>query len=377
MDRFIGDLKGIVQPWYDSLMDTKKAQTETLERLTEGYSKTGYGSRFCSGSISDIREYQRAFPTVNYEGLRPFIEKVKNGDHKELLSEPVVKWAMTRGTTGIPKLIPATRTHLREILAGGARGLVNYALRNRDYEVLSGGVLNLNFPSKVESEETRAGRIEYGFSSGTYAKYNPRLGRVGLVPIQEEIDSLGSGIRKEDWERRFELVYERARESEIKALMGVTNVITAFGRYLKKRHGVLPKDLWKIKAAFCTSLPKIHTYHAPQIRRLYGNANIVEMYTATEGVFAQQIDGNPYVVPNYDLYLFEVKMGDKLKMLYELRRGEWGRVIVSSCLFPRYDIGDYIECAGKNYFRVFGRTTWRSYLEHFLFNIFTGRVIRA
>ncbi|MDH5634313.1 MAG: hypothetical protein OEY30_00650, partial [Candidatus Bathyarchaeota archaeon] len=81
------------------------------------------------------------------------------------------------------------------------------------------------------------------------------------------------------------------------------------------------------------------------------------------------------ISPNYDSYLFEVKTGKGVKMLHELQRGEWGRLIVSSCLFPRYDIGDMIESMGKNYFRVFGRANALTNLEHRLYRLFYGWLI--
>ena len=57
-------------------------------------------------------------------------------------------------------------------------------------------------------------------------------------------------------------------------------------------------------------------------------------------------------------------------MLHELKRGEWGKLIISSCMFPRYDIGDIIEAAGNNYFRVVGRHTMLTLLEHGLYRLF-------
>jgi len=54
---------------------------------------------------------------------------------------------MTRGSTGLPKVIPVTETHLSQILSVGARVVVNYALK-RDPRVLETGVLNLNFPRR-------------------------------------------------------------------------------------------------------------------------------------------------------------------------------------------------------------------------------------
>jgi hypothetical protein len=54
-------------------------------------------------------------------------------------------------------------------------------------------------------------------------------------------------------------------------------------------------------------------------------------------------------------------------MLHELERGEWGRLIVSTCMLPRYDIGDMAEAMGGQYFRVFGRAKWAHVWEHRLY----------
>jgi hypothetical protein len=138
---------------------------------------------------------------------------------------------------------------------------------------------------------------------------------------------------------------------------------------MKRAHGKRPKDLWNIKSILCTSVRKIQSRYAPLFRKHFGDASTVEIYSATEGVFAQQQDELPYVSPNYDTYLFEVETGGGLKMLHELERGEWGRLIVSTCMFPRYDIGDMIEAMGKNYFRVFGRAKLSHVMEHRLYRL--------
>ena len=156
--------------------------------------------------------------------------------------------------------------------------------------------------------------------------------------------------------------------------MGVTPVITGFARYLRGMHGILPKQLWRMRGLFCTSVAKIQTKYAPMLRHQYGeSAPLVEMYTATEGVFAQQIDDRPYVSPNYDGFLFEVKdRRGRVKLLHEMEQHDWGRIIISGPLFPRYDIGDMVESVGKNCFRVFGRAGRATTLEHLLFELLTG-----
>jgi hypothetical protein len=365
-------LKQIVDPWHECLRNPAETQQRVLENLIRGYVKTVYGKNHSVHKIKDVSTFRANFPTINYVELRPYLEEVKAGNHSAILPEPPLCWVMTRGSTGTPKTLPVTKTHIEQIFKCGARAITNYAFRRKRLDVLSGKILNLNFPSTVTTEEVDGKKISYGYSSGTYAKLNPILNQVSLLPQQEEIDLLGSGITKRDWEKRFELVYQRALDQTVVATMGVTPVILSFARYVKQKHGKQPKDLWDFKLLVCTSVRKIQFKYGPVLRKFFGEIPIVEMYTATEGAFAQQLDDLPYVSPNYDTYYFEVETGKGTKMLHELERGEWGRLIISSCLFPRYNIGDMIEAMGNNYFRVFGRAKPLIILEHRLYRLFFG-----
>ena len=365
-------LQPIIDPWYESLKDPQKAQERVLGELLTKYSETDYGKSHHTPEINGITDYQKNFPIIDYKQLLPYFAQVKEGNYNAILSEPLECWVMTRGSTGKAKVLPVTQTHLKQIFTFGARALINFALRRKSFEVFTGDILNLNFPSSVHTMTMGDRKVTYGYSSGTYARLNPMFDRVSLIPRQEAIDKLGSGIRKSDWENRFELVYQKALGKNVTATMGVTPVVLAFAKYIKRKHGKKPADLWNLKALFCTSVRKIQFKYASVLRKYFGPGPIVEMYTATEGVFAQQLDDLPYVTPNYDGYFFEVDTGHSVKMLHELKRGEWGSLLISSCLFPRYAIGDMIEAAGKDYFRVFGRKNTLTLLEHRLYRLFLG-----
>jgi hypothetical protein len=368
-------LKQIVKPWHESLKNPAEAQQQILEKLLEGYAKTDYGKKHFVNKIRDGQMFRTNFPTINYSSLRPYLEEVKIGKYSTILPEIPLCWVMTRGSTGKSKVLPVTKTHIEQIFWCGARAITNFALRKNNMDVLSGKILNLNFPSAVTTIDSDGKKITYGYSSGTYAKLNPMLNQVSLLPRQEEIDALGSGITRSDWEKRFELVYQRAIDQPVVATIGVTPVILSFAKFVKRRHKKKPKDLWKFKVLVCTSVRKIQFKYGPILRKYFGEVPIVEMYSATEGAFAQQLDDLPYVSPNYDTYYLEVVTSKETKMLHELERGEWGRLIISSCLFPRYDIGDMIEAMGNNYFRIFGRATRRTILEHKLYRLFFGWII--
>jgi len=365
-------LQNIVEPWYRSLTDPEETQRRLLLKLVKAYGSTRYGKKHRANTVEDVKDYRKNFPVMEYSTLNPYLADVMQGEYTSILPEPLVCWVMTRGSTGVAKVLPATETHLKVIFSCGSRALINYVLKKRDFSILTGNVLNFNLPSNVHEVETRGRRITYGYSSGTYARLNPALNQFSLLPKQEEIDALGPGITQTDWERRFEYVYQRALNENVTAVIGVTPVIQSFARFVERKHSAKPKDLWQIHALFCTSVRNIPFKYAPRLKKYFGAIPVVEIYSATEGVFAQQIDDLPYVTPNYDEYFFEVETRRGTKMLHELKRGEWGRLIVSSCMFPRYDIGDLVEAAGNNYFRVLGRRKTFTILQHRVYRFLFG-----
>lgn len=204
----LGIFQSIVGPWYESLKNPAQSQSRVLSELVSDYRKTRYGKVHRASEVEDITDFRSNFPILSYSELDPYLAKVRKGDYKAILPQPLVCWVMTRGSTGVAKVLPATRKHLEQILTCGARALINYAHRKRNPGILTGRILNLNFPSAINKILTGRKTMTYGYSSGTYARLNPAFGKVSLLPVQEEVDVLGPGIAKADWHRRFELVYK-------------------------------------------------------------------------------------------------------------------------------------------------------------------------
>ena len=361
-----------LEEYETAIADPAEAQIGLLRVLLEDYSETENGKQLGLKSSLSLEEYQNVVPARSYQDLEPLFEQVRRGDYSVLLTEEPITWVMTRGTTGNSKIMPVTDNHMNHLISGGARAILNTAFKRGGLEALMGGVLNLQFPSNTRTMTVGDKELVFGFSSGTYARLNPMMAGLGLVPRQEDIDALETDLSVSDWEKRYEYIYEAAKEEKIVTIMGVAPVQTGFARYMKKKHGFYPRDIWDMKVLYTTSVAKIHRKYKPVLQKMYGNVSVVEMYTATEGAFGQQMDDYPYWRPNYDLYLFEVETGKGLKMLYELERGEWGRLIVSTPILPRYRIGDLVEAIGNNYFRVFGRDKPRTVWEHRLYRVLFG-----
>ncbi|MFB0558485.1 MAG: GH3 auxin-responsive promoter family protein, partial [Candidatus Bathyarchaeia archaeon] len=112
--------------WEESIKDPEAHQEKVLESLLLDYARTGYGQKFGAASISTLEEYREGFPAASYMDLRPWIEKVRQGDHSAFLAEETETWVMTRGSTGRPKVLPVTARHLRDIFRCGSRAVLNF-----------------------------------------------------------------------------------------------------------------------------------------------------------------------------------------------------------------------------------------------------------
>jgi len=357
-------LKSLLQPWHAAVEAPAEAQRKVLSGLLEGYAKTDYGNKHGAAHIETIEDYRRAFPVITYEDCKPLIQRVMAGETGLLLSEEPVGWAITRGTTGDEsKFIPMTPTDLQMRVSAG-RAMLNYVVSGNCYDVLEGANLNLNFPSVVGKVQAGGKELEYGYSSGIYLKHVSAFTPIRSVPTQEEIDALGGSKSVTAWEARFELAYQKCKGEDVTMVGGVSPTAIMFGSYLRRAHGVYPKNIWRVRVMTLGSVPGINTRQEPALRALYGKVDIREIYGATEGMFGQQRDNCRAWVPNYDQFFFEVQTRHGIKLMHEMRAGELGSLIVSTPVLARYKIGDMILAVRHPYFRCIGRDRWWTPLDY-------------
>jgi hypothetical protein len=358
-------LQALLQPWHDAVGDPAGAQEKVLRGLLQAYAQTGYGAEHGAAQIDTLADYRRAFPIATYEDYKPLIERVMGGEVDVLLSEEPVGWAITRGTTkGESKFIPMTPTDLAMRISAG-RAMMNYVVSSGRYDIFQGVNLNLNFPSVVGTVRVGHRDIEYGYSSGIYAKYVSAMTPIRSAPSQDEIDALGGGKTQSDWDARFELAYQKCKDENVTLVGGVATTAVLFGRYLHRVHRLYPKDLWKTQIMTLGSVPGINTTYEASLTALYGRVAIREIYGATEGMFGQQRDERRAWVPNYDLFFFEVETDSGIKMLHEMKPGEMGSLVVSTPILARYKIGDRIRAFKPPHFRCIGRERWWTTLNYF------------
>ena len=90
---------------------TEDVQKQLLDELLDAHAQTDFGRDHALGSVKSIEDFRSAVPIRSYEEMRPYMDRVFEGNTTALLppGHDVLMFSLTSGTTGKPKHIPVTR----------------------------------------------------------------------------------------------------------------------------------------------------------------------------------------------------------------------------------------------------------------------------
>uniref|UniRef100_A0A7N2L9U6 Indole-3-acetic acid-amido synthetase GH3.17-like n=1 Tax=Quercus lobata TaxID=97700 RepID=A0A7N2L9U6_QUELO len=88
-------------------------QQQVLEEIVKQNVQTEYLRSFLNGH-SDKKLFKEKVPIVNYEDIKPYIERIANGESSEIISsQPITELLTSSGTSGgQPKMMPSTAEDL-------------------------------------------------------------------------------------------------------------------------------------------------------------------------------------------------------------------------------------------------------------------------
>ncbi len=92
--------------------DPRAAQAALLEQILAENAASPFGRAHGFDRIDDIARFRASVPIQDYEALRPWIDRVAEGETEVLTTAPVIAFEETGGSTGGGKLIPYTQSSL-------------------------------------------------------------------------------------------------------------------------------------------------------------------------------------------------------------------------------------------------------------------------
>ncbi|MBN1308742.1 MAG: GH3 auxin-responsive promoter family protein [Chitinispirillaceae bacterium] len=94
--------------------DVKTAQNRVLSSIIEQARDTVFGREHHFSTVKTIADYQSAVPIRDFEGHRPYIDRMCHGEPDVLVRGKPLFYNTTSGTTEKPKLIPVSPTYFEK-----------------------------------------------------------------------------------------------------------------------------------------------------------------------------------------------------------------------------------------------------------------------
>jgi hypothetical protein len=331
----------------------EEVQQETLSKLLNTARNVQFGRKYDFGSIDSEDEFKRRVPVHNYEDVKPYVDRLREGE-TDLLWPGEVKWfAKSSGTTSDKsKFIPVTSEALEDCHYRGGRDILAiYTNNNPETRIFSGKGLTIGGSHQVNNFNNQS---FYGDLSAILLENSPFW--VSFIRTPNTKIAL-----LEKWEEKLEKAYEATLNENVTNIAGVPSWNLVFIKYILEKTGKSNLlEIWPNLELFIHGGISFLPYRE-QFKKLIPSPtmNYLETYNASEGFFAIQDDpgsDDMLLMLDYGVYyefvtleqieqdqpktitIGEVVPGTNYAMIISTNGGLWryilGDTIVFTSLYP-------------------------------------------
>lgn len=327
--------------------DPVRAQDAVFEQLIQAGRETLWGKDHGYDSVNSIADLKNRFPVQDYETVKPYIDRMMQGEQNVLWNTPISWFAKSSGTTSDKsKFIPVSSMALEEChFKGGRDVLAMYLHNNPESRIFSGKTLLMGGSHQINQLNQHS---KYGDVSAVMMQNLPWTAKYAMTPSLEI-------ALMDEWESKIEAMAQYTMNEDVTSIAGVpTWTIVLIRRLFELRGTDDLKDIWPDLELYIhggVSFKPYREQFSQLIRK--GNMHYVETYNASEGFFAFQDRlraDEMLLMPDYGLYyefipLEEFDKEDPKTLTWgevELNKN-YAVVISSNAGLWRYKIGDTIR----------------------------------
>ncbi len=349
-------------------------QNETLLHLLQTAKDTEWGKTHGFDKIESLQEFQESNPLQDYNDIKPFVDRMREGE-KNLLWPGETKWfAKSSGTTNNKsKFIPVTQEALENCHLKGPKDVFGQYLKmHPETKVLRGKVLTLGGSHRVNNLGNNS---YYGDLSAIMLENVPFWTELFRTPATEI-------ALIEEFEEKVERIIETALNENVTAFAGVPSwYMVLFKRVLEKTGKSNLLEVWPNLEVFAHGGVNFEPYRE-QYKKMIPSEQMhyLETYNASEGFFGIQDDehsNDMLLMLDYGIFYEFIPMtelGKENPKIIGLEEVEtevnYALVISTNAGLWRYVIGDTIKFTSKYPFKI--KVTGRT--KHFI-NAFGEEVI--
>ena len=137
---FAAFIVGRIKKWKENAV---QAQTKTLSKLVDQAKATSFGKDHQFAAIKNYEDFKKQVPIRDYEGLKPYIDRVVAGEKDVMWKGKPEYFAKTSGTTSGAKYIPISKESMPEHLKAARNALLTYIHETGKADFVNGKMIFL------------------------------------------------------------------------------------------------------------------------------------------------------------------------------------------------------------------------------------------
>ncbi|WP_316807165.1 GH3 auxin-responsive promoter family protein [Pedobacter agri] len=338
-----------INKWKNNAVD---AQHKILNILVRTAEQTAFGKDHHFSEIKNYNDFKKHVPVQDYEGLKPYVDRVVAGEANVLWTGKPLYFAKTSGTTSGVKYIPLSKESMPEHIKAARNAILTYIHETGKADFVNGKMIFLQ-GSPVLSIKNG---INVGRLSGIVAHHVPAYLQKNRLPSYE------TNII-EDWEQKVDAIVDETINEDMTLISGIPPWVQMyFDKLSEKTGGKKISEIFRNFSLFIYGGVNFEPYRAKIEQSIGKKIDAIETYPASEGFIAYQdsqkdkglllladagifyefIPADEYHNENSTrLSLGEIELDTNYALILNTNAGLWG-----------YSIGDTIKFVSKNPYKI-------------------------
>lgn len=344
--------------------DPVATQQKVFKDLIRQAKDTQFGKDHQFDAIKTYEDFAQNVPVRDYEGLKPYVDKVVKGQENVLWKGKPLYFAKTSGTTSGAKYIPLTKDSMPFHIQAARNAILLYIHETGNADFVSGKMIFLQGSPILEEKHG----IQFGRLSGIVAHFVPKYLQKNRMPSWETncID---------DWETKVDAIVEETINQDMAVISGIPSWVQMYFEKLKEKANKPVGELFKNFNLFIYGGVNYEPYRAKFENLIGRKVDSIELFPASEGFFAYQdsqkekgmllllkagifyefIKSDEFFQDSPRRYTIgEVELGVNYVLIISTNAGLWG-----------YNIGDTVQFTSLKPYRVVVSGRIKHYISAF------------
>ncbi len=348
--------KMVMRRVYKWASNPHETQEIIFNQLIEEAKNTAFGNDHEFESIESYEDFKSKVPIRDYEGLRSYVDRIREGESDVLWKGQPLYFAKTSGTTSGAKYIPISKESMPYHIEAAKEALLLYIAETGKADFVGGKMIFLQGSPEIDVVNgVKSGRL-----SGIAAHYVPKYLQQNRLPSWET-----NCI--EDWETKVDAIVRETENEDMRLISGIPSWVQMYFEKLIESQGKKVGNIFPNFKLFVYGGVNYEPYRQNMEALIGRKVDSIELFPASEGFFAYQdkqegIGGTAngmllllnsgifYEFIEADTFYSEEPVRIQLK---DVKKGvNYVLIISTNAGLWAYNIGDTIEFTNLSPYRI-------------------------